>query len=582
MTEDLSDRYGPLFRWVLAGAGLLQGLGYYILVEMADDAVSTALVATMVFLLVAPLSFQLSYGLGQRVRVAAAGIGFGLLASLLWVWLDIRVDGESARPASDEHLFTFIWTMTGGAYIILPFIQTWLSEGGFRFPYPPLFRFSWNNILVAAIAGTFLGVFWLVLLLWWSLFELVGVSFFYDLFTEPLFAWAFSGGVLGLGIAIARENDRIVPTFRRVVLTLFQVLAPVLAVAALLFLVFLPFTGLDPLWETRRATPILVALMFAVVLSVNAVIQDGSLDEPKNRVIAWLIAAALLLLPVYAGLAFYATSLRIDQYGITPDRYIARLIVIVAAAHVVLYAVAVAFRRLSWSDWVCRANPALAAIVALIALLLQTPVLDPYRSTANDQLARLLDGRADAETFDYAFLHFKLGQSGREALADLDNLDDHPNLAQIKAGLAEARDADFYYQVAQLPPSTSEQARQTLILRPETLEVSDALWKSLERHYRWQLERCAEKQFDCGLLGLDTDSDGALEYFFLNSSQGNNVFALDGEGKGNFVPRRTGPLNRTPSGGGGPTLWDSFVAGDYELVEPRHLDIRIGEEVLSY
>ncbi|MDA0339707.1 MAG: DUF4153 domain-containing protein, partial [Proteobacteria bacterium] len=146
----------------------------------------------------------------------------------------------------------------------------------------------WNNILVAIIAGIFLGVFWLVLVLWWELFNLVGVDFFEDLFTGDIFVWAFSGAVLGLGIAIARENPRIVPILRRIVLMLFRVLAPVLAIASLLFFVFLPFTGLQPLWDTGTATGVLVALMFSLVLMVNAVIQDGEQDDESGLFGPWL------------------------------------------------------------------------------------------------------------------------------------------------------------------------------------------------------------------------------------------------------------------------------------------------------
>ncbi len=586
MNDQPFERTNRFFRWVLACAGLAQGLGYYLLFEVADDSDSTLAIALMVFLLVAPLSFQLSFGLGSALRTAIASVGFGAVSSLLWLWLDARLDWAPASPPFRDHLFLFAWTMTGGAYIILPFIQTWLSEGGWRFPYPQLFRFSWNNILVAAIAGVFLGTFWLVLLLWWSLFELVGVSFFYDLFSDALFAWVFSGGVLGLGIAIARENERIVPTFRRVVLTLFQILAPVLAVAALLFLLFLPFTGLDPLWETKRATPILVALMFAVVLAVNAVIQDGTLEERENPVIAWLIATALLLLPVYAGLAFYSTWLRIDQYGVTPDRYIARLVVLAASAHVIVYAVAVAVRRLAWRDWVCRANPYLAAAVAAVVLLLQTPVLDPYRATATDQFARLMDGRTDVGAFDFAFLKFKLGEPGRAVLAALKETKDHPDQAQIDAALDRVRDADSYYEIARnqprLPLDDAKRARQSLIVKPAGTDVSDTLWRSLERQHQYQLERCAEGKAECGVLGLDVDRDGGLEFVFLNSEQKYNAYIHDPDNKQAFSwlsPIRTGADVTEKDAR---DLWKAFVAGDYEVVEPTHFDIRLGNQVFSY
>jgi hypothetical protein len=80
---------------------------------------------------------------------------------------------------------------------------------------------------------------------------------------------------------------------QNVAMLVLGVLAPVLAVGLGLFLIALPFTGLQPLWEaTKATTPILLACAVGALLLVNAVIGNGGDDAPRNRVLRW---AALVL-----------------------------------------------------------------------------------------------------------------------------------------------------------------------------------------------------------------------------------------------------------------------------------------------
>ncbi|MFP5368999.1 MAG: hypothetical protein ACLGIS_19650, partial [Actinomycetes bacterium] len=79
--------------------------------------------------------------------------------------------------------------------------------------------------------------------------------------------------VVGSGIAAQRlsPDDVGLQLLQNSTATLFGLTVLIL----LLFVVCLPFTGLQPLWETRHATPILLAMVFAHVALLNGVIQDG-------------------------------------------------------------------------------------------------------------------------------------------------------------------------------------------------------------------------------------------------------------------------------------------------------------------
>ena len=577
-------------RLVLAVTGLVQGFFVYLLSEGDWDADGRWLVTAMTLAVLGPLTFQLTYGIGGLIRSVLGSLAFGVLIAALWLWLDTRVQWGGEERFFDDHIFIFLISVTIAAYILIPFLQTWLETGRWRLPYTGLFQYAWNNILVLKIAVLFLGVFWLVLLLWWLLFNLVGIDFFEDLFTESRFAWMFSGTVLGLGIAIARENPRIVPTLRRVVLLLFQVLAPVLAVAAILFLIVLPFTGLEPLWNTGSATGVLVALMFAIVLVVNAVVQDGEQDETTfgpwlNR----LMAMTLVLLPVFAGLAFYATWLRIDQYGLTPERFIAKLIVMLAAVQVLAYAFGVIRYRDGWARFVYRANPVIALIVAGAALLIHTPLLDPYSRSASDQMARLIDGKVDAAHFDFAALKFNLGQPGREALAEIASMDDLPQQALVDERLAEVAQEKSYWDVNHPDRPALSLDQNILIVRPEGTTLPDGLLTAVTQSY--DAMGCdRERDVQCGILFIDIDRDGRDEALFLTSQSyldpwAHSPFDLSvfywNEDRQKWAQGNT----LSPQFGTGyepHDFWQDFIDGDYELVEPKAYDIRFGDKTFRF
>ena len=136
--------------------------------------------------------------------------------------------------------------------------------------------------------------------------------------------------------------------------------------------------------------------------------------------------ALLALLPVFTGLAFYATGLRILQYGLTPERINAVVVVFVLGLYAVLYCYAVIRHRQDWPATIQGVNPMLAAVVVAAAILIQTPVIDAYRISAAGQYQRLVSGdadpatRAQAASFDEALRRHVAANQGEADPARLD------------------------------------------------------------------------------------------------------------------------------------------------------------------
>ncbi|RYE54440.1 MAG: hypothetical protein EOP48_12325 [Sphingobacteriales bacterium] len=101
------------------------------------------------------------------------------------------------------------------------------------------------------LAWAFVGVVILLSFLLAALFDLIGIELLKDLLQKEWFWRPLVGLAFGLGLALLREQRRIVSLLQNVAMLVLGVLAPVLAVGLGLFLLALPFTGLQPLWEAK-------------------------------------------------------------------------------------------------------------------------------------------------------------------------------------------------------------------------------------------------------------------------------------------------------------------------------------------
>lgn len=177
---------------------------------------------------------------------------------------------------SNKVLTPFGLSVAAALLIALPWLQFRQHHGSWRASYHALFEHAWQNTLTLALALVFIGVCWGVLTLWAELFALVKIDLFRTLFREDAFIYLATGTMAGLGILIGRTRQRAVQVMRQIVFALCTGLVPLLASIALLFILTLPLTGLQPLWQTRAAAAILLCMVFGLVLFTNAVYQDGA------------------------------------------------------------------------------------------------------------------------------------------------------------------------------------------------------------------------------------------------------------------------------------------------------------------
>ena len=423
------DERWPLLPPILAALGLAAGLvAHWIIGTGYQTEVSALRLALLSFVSVSAILFGFVVIRTDLIRSAAFALGCGAVAALI-----LYFNGATSGWSATEGWRLVCLALAIG--IAAPLFQAG-REGGFRpISYPLAHDHAWTNAVLWCLSWAFVGVVMLLSFLLAALFDLIGIELLKDLLQKEWFWRPLVGLAFGLGLALLREQRRIVGLLQNVAMLVLGVLAPVLAVGLGLFLIALPFTGLQPLWEaTKSTTPILLACAVGALLLVNAVIGNGGDDAPRNRVLRWAaLVLAVAILPLVV-IAQFSTGLRIGQYGYTPERLWGLTFVIIASVVAVAYLVSVIRGRRAWAERVRAANLYLAMIVCGVALLLATPLVSFNAISTRDQVARLESGKVSPDKFDWAALAFDFGEPGRRALERLEKSADA--IVREKAGEA--------------------------------------------------------------------------------------------------------------------------------------------------
>lgn len=304
--------------------------------------------------------------------------------------------------------------------VAAPLFQAARDEGARRFPYESVHDHAWTNVVLWCACWVFVAIVFALSWLLALLFDLIKIDFLKQLLEKDWFWRSLIGLAFGAALGLLREHDGVVRLLQRVVAMVLAVLAPVLALGLVLFVLALPFTGLNALWEaTKSTTPILLFCVAGALVLANAVIGNAPEQErrfPLLRYGAMGLAAVMLPLAVLAAVAI---SLRIGQYGFTPERLWAVVFVALACLWGAAYLYALIRGRLDWAARIRPLNLTLAFVVCGVALVLATPLVSFNAISTRDQVARLESGRTPAVKFDWAALAFDFGKPGRAALQRL-------------------------------------------------------------------------------------------------------------------------------------------------------------------
>ncbi|WP_043319893.1 DUF4153 domain-containing protein [Microbulbifer sp. HZ11] len=446
--------------------------------------------------------------------------------------------------------------------------------------YPALFHYSWDIALTTGLTLVFTGIFWLILILWQALFKLVGVAFFEQLFEQDWFFYPVTWLVAGCGAILFRAQQSFVLTLKRLLRTMLVALLPLLAVLTIVFLATLPFTGLQPIWDTGRGSALLLWLVALLLFFTNGVIQD---EFPFARYPGWInrvLLLALVLAPFYTVFALYGVTLRVQQYGWTPERLWGGVVTLTLALLALSYSLSILRWRGHWAERLRRINTGLALWVLAICLVTQSPLANFWRISADSQVARLADGRVALADFDFYFLRNKLGRPGLESLQALQSLSvvkQDKKVAAYIEQLLEKKDPVWALRENPLQVEAREREMREIPILPEGAPPPpDAA--QLQRDSRL----CQAEQQNCLWLVQDLDGDGKPEYLLFihgSRSDGNHWLHIKAHtsGQEGWRPVSSSRRNTELSFA---ELQQKLSGGQFNLRPPRWQSLYLGDELM--
>jgi len=503
----------PLRPWILAGLLGACGLLIYLITDNAADE-EPVLAAAAAFVGFGGLAAAFTLNARKPIE---AGL-FALLVGLVMGGIAWHV------VAADDHRAGTEFAFAAGCFftlLALPLFQAGFHRTRLATDYKDTHFHVWADAVSGGGALAFTGLSWLLLALLDGLFGLVGIDIFGDLMGEEWFGWTWSGAAFGAGLGVIRNNLKVIGALQNVVMLVFAILAVPFAAALLVFLLILLASGGNALWEaTDSATPILLACAAGAFILFNAIIRDSDEERSANKVMkiaALVLAAVILPLTVFAAISM---GIRIDQYGLAPERIWALIAIAVATAYGIACWVALARgRRARWSVKLREANLHLAAIVCVLALILSLPLWDFGAMSARNQIARLTQGKVSVENFDFAALRWDFGDAGRAALAKL--ADGEGEVARLAVEAQDQESRPYRYG-----PRDGQSASERLAnFSSQTGDSQvDEAFQTLIRSEPWM---CSAK---CTALDLGTVKEGQRQFVLV---EGNGVthFRLNQSGQ---------------------------------------------------
>lgn len=534
---------------------LIQGALLYLSNDFSTQEWRLSHKTTLLYVLVLSLSLPLVFVLSVntlrnktlwKVLLAYAVI---FIAMTTWVnWNDVGL-----RDYGTGILATFYFSLAAIIFVTLPWLQVRIENPNSPVNYPDLHDAIWQNTITVVLTLLIAGLMWGILSLGAGLFKLIGIDFFYNLFFEhQIFTYLANSLVLAIGVLICRTNSKLIITVRKLLSLVVKGLLPLLSFFALIFIFSLPFTGINTLakqWSS--ATTLLTTMSLLLALLVNAVhlSADNNKKKPYPRAIRYIINGSLLALPIYAILSTYYLGLRIVQYGWTPERLWAAVVVGLSLCLSLAYVTAVVRKNTIWLHSLGNINKKMMCLIAAILILCNSPIIDPYRISVNDQMQRYATGKISPDNLDLIMLRFDAGRRGNDALQALRHdakfISDPARKLNLEKILIQTNrwggyDDDDNKQKTAI--FTVDRARKNILLATGVTPLDSSWWASLsENNYQ------AERMSDCYLLAnscvlttLDLNADGKPEPILCSFSAPQapfcQVYALS-EGKWVVISR---------------------------------------------
>ena len=503
-------------RWGMIFIGLLQGTLCYLLMTYlaphndgwlfygmpATIAITSALLLTVV-------SFK------QRALWYWMALIFVVVLAMS-VWLKWQVE-DSDKWRQHEVFMFYGWRLLLMAMLALPWIQYSLHVSREQARYPHFYRQLWLNALTLLIVFVANGLFWLVLLLWSEMFKLVGIPFFSTLFFDTdWFGYVAFGLITALAVVLARTQSRLVTAVQKLLTFIATGLLPLVALLALMFILTLPFTGLEAISQRVSAAGLMSTLTLLLLLLMAIVREPQKEALPYPGALRYLIKCSLIVAPIYMLIAGWSLWVRIQQYGWTPERLYGVLVVVVLLVWSFGYLASILRRGRNPLELQGPAILGVSLLALGLLVLLSSPVIDAWRISVNSHMGLYHSGKIKPDQVSL----YMLDHSGKPGRAALEALQKDVAFNQDSK---RRRDLNSLLQGRRDPVKelTATQLVSKVVMAPGSQKPDDAFWAFVKTQ-GYRITSCAE-QNACVLVSQDLNADGHPEQVLYAFGDGESL-----------------------------------------------------------
>lgn len=503
-------------RWGMIFIGLLQGTLCYLLMTYlaphndgwlfygmpATIAITSALLLTVV-------SFK------QRALWYWMALIFVVVLAMS-VWLKWQVE-DSDKWRQHEVFMFYGWRLLLMAMLALPWIQYSLHVSREQARYPHFYRQLWLNALTLLIVFVANGLFWLVLLLWSEMFKLVGIPFFSTLFFDTdWFGYVAFGLITALAVVLARTQSRLVTAVQKLLTFIATGLLPLVALLALMFILTLPFTGLEAISQRVSAAGLMSTLTLLLLLLMAIVREPQKEALPYPGALRYLIKCSLIVAPIYMLIAVWSLWVRIQQYGWTPERLYGVLVVVVLLVWSFGYLASILRRGRNPLELQGPVILGVSLLALGLLVLLSSPVIDAWRISVNSHMGLYHSGKIKPDQVSL----YMLDHSGKPGRAALEALQKDVAFNQDSK---RRRDLNSLLQGRRDPVKelTATQLVSKVVMAPGSQKPDDAFWAFVKTQ-GYRITSCAE-QNACVLVSQDLNADGHPEQVLYAFGDGESL-----------------------------------------------------------
>lgn len=503
-------------RWGMIFIGLLQGTLCYLLMTYlaphndgwlfygmpATIAITSALLLTVV-------SFK------QRALWYWMALIFVVVLAMS-VWLKWQVE-DSDKWRQHEVFMFYGWRLLLMAMLALPWIQYSLHVSREQTRYPHFYRQLWLNALTLLIVFVANGLFWLVLLLWSEMFKLVGIPFFSTLFFDTdWFGYVAFGLITALAVVLARTQSRLVTAVQKLLTFIATGLLPLVALLALMFILTLPFTGLEAISQRVSAAGLMSTLTLLLLLLMAIVREPQKEALPYPGALRYLIKCSLIVAPIYMLIAGWSLWVRIQQYGWTPERVYGVLVVVVLLVWSFGYLASILRRGRNPLELQGPVILGVSLLALGLLVLLSSPVIDAWRISVNSHMGLYHSGKIKPDQVSL----YMLDHSGKPGRAALEALQKDVAFNQDSK---RRRDLNSLLQGRRDPVKelSATQLVSKVVMAPGSQKPDDAFWAFVKTQ-GYRITSCAE-QNACVLVSQDLNADGHPEQVLYAFGDGESL-----------------------------------------------------------